>query len=122
MRVRSLVTLSGLRIWPCRKLPHRLQMQLRSGAAAVPIQPLAQELPYPTGVALKGKKKRHHKENEKTSNRLQKNYLQKHSSDKKPPELKDKGPRGMRLPAESAWVPKSCRLSTALFLLQQRRS
>ena len=59
--VRSLISLSGLRMWHCHKLWHRLQMQLGSGiamtvakaAAAVLIHPLAQELPYDVGVTIK---------------------------------------------------------------------
>ena len=46
MQVRSLASLSGLRIWHCRELWHK-------SAAAAPIQPLAWELPYAAGVALK---------------------------------------------------------------------
>ena len=42
--------LSGLRIWPCRKLGHRSQMRLRSGDAVVLLQlqfnPWPGELPY----------------------------------------------------------------------------
>ena len=56
MQVRSLVLLSGL-----RKLQCRLQMQLGYGitidVAVAPIRPLAWELPYARGVALKRKKK-----------------------------------------------------------------
>ena len=33
MRVQSLASLSGLRIWSCRELQRRSQMQLRSGVA-----------------------------------------------------------------------------------------
>ena len=50
MQVRSLASLSELRIWDCRELSCRL-------AAAVPIQLLAWELPHATDVALKKKKK-----------------------------------------------------------------
>ena len=52
--------LSGLRIWRCPELGCRLKIWLRSAAAAAaPIRPLVQELPYATGVALKSKKKFH---------------------------------------------------------------
>ena len=61
MWVRSLASFSGLRIWCCHKLPTRSKMELGSGvvwlwrrlAAAALIQPLAWELPYATGAALK---------------------------------------------------------------------
>ena len=64
IRVGSLARLSGLRVQRCCKLWHRLQMRLRSGVAlavasaavAALIRPLAQELPYATGVAIKRKK------------------------------------------------------------------
>ena len=46
MKVRSLAPLSGLRITCCREL-------WRRPAAAAQIQPLARELPYAAGVALK---------------------------------------------------------------------
>ena len=65
MRVRSLASLSGLRICCCCKL--RCRLQLGSDpvllwlwcrpAAAAPIWRLAWELPYATGGALKRKKK-----------------------------------------------------------------
>ena len=59
IRVRSLASLSGLRIWHCCKLQHRSQTWLwlwyRLAAAAL-IHPLAWELPYATGAALKEKK------------------------------------------------------------------
>ena len=66
MQVRSLVSLSGLRIQLCHKLWHRSQMRLGYSAAvavaqasaAAPIQPLTNELPYATAVALKRKRKR----------------------------------------------------------------
>ena len=63
-------SIPGLAQWVkiqwCRKLWCRSQMQLRSivvwlwcrPAAAAPIWPLAQELPYTTGTALKKKKER----------------------------------------------------------------
>ena len=50
MRVQSLASLSGLRIWHCCEL-------WLWPAAASPIQPLASELPYAAGVALKTKTK-----------------------------------------------------------------
>ena len=56
MSVRSLALLSGLSIFCCHK--SWLQMQLGSQAAvaaAAPIRPLAWELPYATGAALKTK-------------------------------------------------------------------
>ena len=51
MQVRSLASLSGLRIWHCHQLWRRL-------VVAVPIQPLAWELPYATAGALKNKQKK----------------------------------------------------------------
>jgi len=51
MQVPSLALLSGLQIWCCCELWCR-------PAAAAPIRPLAWELPYATGVALKRKKKK----------------------------------------------------------------
>ena len=61
MQVQSLLSLSGLKIWPCRKLKHRSQLWLRSGialavASAAPIWSLAWELPYAPDGALKRKK------------------------------------------------------------------
>ena len=53
MSVQSLAQLSGLRIWHCCELWCRLQMRLRSGVAVALIQPLAWELPYTMGAALK---------------------------------------------------------------------
>ena len=58
--VRSLVSLSGLRIWCCHDLWYRSQMQLGARvavamAAAAPIGPLAWEPQYAMGVALKKK-------------------------------------------------------------------
>ena len=50
-QVRSLAFLSGLRIWCCCKLWYRSQMQLQ-------FDPLAWELPYAAGVALKKKNKK----------------------------------------------------------------
>ena len=66
MGVRSLASLSGLRILPCRELWCRSQTQLgslallwpwRRLATVAPIGPLAWELPYAACVALKRKKK-----------------------------------------------------------------
>ena len=64
MWVWSLAMLSGLRIQSCHKLWCRSQMRLRSAllwlwyrwAAAAPIGPLAWELPYAAGAAVKRKK------------------------------------------------------------------
>ena len=47
--VQSLASLSGLRIWRCRELWCR-------PAVAAPIGPLAGELPYAAGAALKKKR------------------------------------------------------------------
>ena len=66
MKVQSLALLSELRIWPCYKLPCSWQMWLRSSvamavaqaSAAAQIRPLAQELPYAPGAAIKRKKER----------------------------------------------------------------
>ena len=67
MPVRSLASLSGLRIQYCRELWWRLQTQLRSDvavavavmpAALAPIGSLAWEPPYAVSMALKGKKKK----------------------------------------------------------------
>ena len=63
-QVQSLALLSGLRIPHSQKLQHRSQMGLgysvamavAQAAAATPIQPLAQELPYAAGAAIKKKK------------------------------------------------------------------
>ena len=63
--IRSLASLSGLRIWRCREMWHRLQMQLdlvilwpwHRLADASLIQSLAWEFPYTIGVAIKRKKK-----------------------------------------------------------------
>ena len=62
---RSLASLSGLRIWNCHELQCRSQRQLGSGVAVAVvwssaeawIRPLAWELPYAGGVALKRKEK-----------------------------------------------------------------
>ena len=64
LRVRSLASLSWLRIQHCHELWCRLQMRLRSGvaglwhrpAATALIRPLAWEPPYAAGVALKRQK------------------------------------------------------------------
>ena len=67
LRVRSLASFSGLRIWRCRERWCRSQMWLGSciavaivyrPAATALIRPLAWELPYAAGAALKSKKKR----------------------------------------------------------------
>ena len=50
-QVRSPALLSGLRIWHCRELGYR-------PAATALIQPLAWELPYAVGVALKRQEKK----------------------------------------------------------------
>ena len=73
IQVQYLALLSGLRIWHCCKLQYRLQMQLGSHVAvavvqpvaAATIQPLAWELPYATGVALKGKEEKRNSFNKK---------------------------------------------------------
>ena len=61
LRVRCLALLSGLRIWHCceRGIGHRRVSDLalpwlwRGPAATAPIRPLAWELPYAAGAALK---------------------------------------------------------------------
>ena len=64
MQVQSLASLKGLRIWGCHELWYRLQIQpvllwLWCGlAAAALIRPLAWELPYAVGTALKRKEKK----------------------------------------------------------------
>ena len=76
IQVRSLASLSELRIQRCQELWCRSQMRLGSGVAVAvdlvllwlwiwcrlavvpPIQPLAWELPYAMGVALKSKKEK----------------------------------------------------------------
>ena len=66
MQVRSLTSLSGLRIWHGGELWCRSQRQLGSHIAAavcrppaaVLIRPLAWELPYAVGASLKRKKKK----------------------------------------------------------------
>ena len=59
-QVRSLALISGLRIQHCRELCCRSQTRLGSGIAVALIQPLAWELPYAIGVALKTKKKKNY--------------------------------------------------------------
>ena len=67
LRVRSLASLSGLKIWHYRELWCRWQTKLRSGVAVAvaqavaPVRPLAWEPPYAAGVALKSKKKKERK-------------------------------------------------------------
>ena len=71
LRVRSLVSLSGLRIWRCCELWCRSQMRLRSSivwlwcrpAATAPIRDLAWEPPQAVGVALKKRQKTKKKKN-----------------------------------------------------------
>ena len=58
MRVRSLASLSGLRIQHSCELGCSLQLQLGSGIAVALIQSPAWGLPYATGVALKTKKRK----------------------------------------------------------------
>ena len=55
--VRSLASLSGLRIQCCHELWYRSQTWLGSGIAVAValIRPMAWELPYPVGAALKSK-------------------------------------------------------------------
>ena len=67
IQVRSLASLSGLRIWSCPELWYSVQMRLSSGVAmpvqawrrpamVALIQPLSWELPYAMGAALKRQK------------------------------------------------------------------
>ena len=69
LQVRSLASLSGLRIQHYHKLWCRLQTQLRSGVAVVVAQavvrPLAWGPPYATGVALKKDKKQNKRKQQK---------------------------------------------------------
>ena len=61
LQVRSLASLSGIRIWCCLELWCRSQKQLRSGiaeAAATPIRPLTWELSSAAGAALKRQRKK----------------------------------------------------------------
>ena len=63
IQVRPLASLSGLRIWHCHELWYRSQMWLGSTllwlwyrpAGAALIRPLAWEIPYAPGLALKSK-------------------------------------------------------------------
>ena len=68
-QVRSPALLSGLRIWHCCELWCRSQMRFGSCVAVAPIQPLAWELPYAAGVALK-KQKTKNKQTKKTGHKL----------------------------------------------------
>ena len=84
MRVRSLASLSGLRIQHCPELWCRSQVRLMgptllglwcSPAAAAPIPPLAWEPLYAVGVALKkSKKKKKKKKRQKKENDLAQCY------------------------------------------------
>ena len=58
MRVQSLASFGGLEIWRGYELWRRLQMRLGSHVAVALILPLAWELPYAIGVALKKKRER----------------------------------------------------------------
>ena len=58
LRVRSLASISGLRIQRCRELWCRLQMQLESRVAVALVRPLAWEPPYAAEAALEKKKKK----------------------------------------------------------------
>ena len=58
MQVRSLASVSELRIWHCCELWCNSQTQLGSCVAVAWIGPLAWELAYAMGVALKRKKKK----------------------------------------------------------------
>ena len=53
LQVRSLASLSGLRIWHYGRSQMDLVLLWCKLAAAALIQPLAQELPYAAGTALK---------------------------------------------------------------------
>ena len=57
LRVRSLSSISGLKIRCCHELWYRSQTRLGSGVAVALIRLLAWEPPYATGAALKNKKK-----------------------------------------------------------------
>ena len=73
LRVPSLTSLSGLRIWRClelwvgrRQASDLVLLWLWHGLAAIPIGPLAWEPPYAAGAALKkGKKKKIQKDKNK---------------------------------------------------------
>ena len=60
IQVQSLAWLSGLNIQHCHKLQCRSQMWLRSciAVAVALIRPLAQQLPYAAGTAIKRKKEK----------------------------------------------------------------
>ena len=84
MRVRSLFSISGLRIQHCRELWCRLKTWLRSLlwlwlwcrlAATPPTRPLAWELPYTSGAALKSKKQKQKKTNEVPKNFFNVSFL-----------------------------------------------
>ena len=67
--VQSLASVSGLRIQHCRELWCRSQTRLGCCcglAAAAPIGPLAWELPYAAGVALKRQQKKEKRKKEKS--------------------------------------------------------
>ena len=51
LQVRSLASLSGLRIWHCCELWCRLQSRLGSDVAVAVFRPLAWEPPYAAGAA-----------------------------------------------------------------------
>ena len=57
-QVQSLASLGGLRIWHCHTLGPELLWLWYRPAATVLIQPLAWELPYAMGAALKKTKKK----------------------------------------------------------------
>ena len=69
MWVQSLTSFSGLRIWHGH-IGHRCSLDLallwlwRRLPAAAPVQPLAQELPYAAGAALKRKKQKQTNKNQ----------------------------------------------------------
>ena len=67
--VRSLASLSELRIWCCRELWCRL-------AAVALIRPIAWELPYALGMALKTKKKKKKKKRKKKKRNYKVRYQQ----------------------------------------------
>ena len=56
----SILGLAQLRIWCCCKLGlgSDVAVAVAQASVAAPIQPLASELPYATGAAKKGKKKK----------------------------------------------------------------
>ena len=72
LQVQSLALLSGLSILHCHQLWYRLQMWLRTVvwlwcrlAATALVRPLAWELPYVVGVALKSKKQEQNQKKKK---------------------------------------------------------